>query len=128
MRLNCFLNVLLTLVAGLTGVGCVAAAVGGVGAGAVAYVRGELESQVAHPYEAVVAATHKAIADLELVPGAIKKDGLRATVEARNADDKQISVRLERVAQRVTTVKIRIGVFGDQMQSQLILDQIRASL
>jgi len=114
-----------------SGLGCTASTVGGLlgaGAGAVAYVRGELEARVERPYTAVVQATESAITDLQFVQEEVRKDALRANFDARNADDKAVNIRIEKMTQTITTVKIRIGVFGDQKQSRLVLEQIKANL
>ena len=110
--------------AGLTG--CIAVAAGA-GAGAVAYVRGELEANLANDYNKVVQATRDAIKDLEFVKVSENKDALKALIIARTAMDKKIEINVTNMGGN-TKVTIRVGVFGDEQLSMSILDKIKANL
>lgn len=106
--------------------GCVAVVAGAGAAGAVAYVRGELEANLDHNYESTVEATRRAISELGFAQISEKKDALAAVFVARTALDKKIEIRLANPGNRLTNIKIRVGVFGDEQLSLSILDKIKA--
>jgi hypothetical protein len=111
--------------AGLSG--CLAVAAGA-GAGAVAYVRGELEANLSNDYDKVVNAARSAIKDLEFAKVSENKDALKAELVARTAMDKKVVISISNSGKKLTNIKIRVGVFGDEPLSMSILDKIKASL
>lgn len=108
--------------------GCVVAAAGAAGAGAVAWVRGELQADISAEPEAAMDATEAAIGDLKFFVTEQKRDALSAVYDMRNAQDEKIHILVEKQADGITRVRIRVGVFGNQVLSQTILDQIKAKL
>lgn len=108
--------------------GCLAVAAGAGAGTAVAYVRGQLETQVQAGYERSGEATNAAIQQLGFVKISEKKDALITIIVARNAADKKIEIRLERLAKELTKVRIRVGLFGDEALSMAVLDKIKANL
>jgi hypothetical protein len=110
--------------------GCVVLAVGAGAAGAVAYAKGDLETEVHYGIDHVYAATKKAADDLKLhvITSEGGKDALSAALTARDAADKRVSIKLKTVTQDVTKMSIRIGTFGDQTKQRLICDKIRDNL
>lgn len=120
----------LTLSLGALGLqqGCVAV-VAGAGAGAaVAYVRGDLDTTLETGLDKGVDAVNGAISQLKFAKVSEKKDALEAIVIARNAADKRIEIRLEHQGARLTKLKIRVGVFGDEALSLAILEKIKSNL
>ena len=108
--------------------GCVAV-VAGAGAGAaVAYVRGDLDGTVNAGFEKAVKAVNGAVADLKFTKVSESKDAMLAIIIARNAADKRIEIRVEQAGEKLSKVKIRVGVFGDEALSLAILDKIKAGL
>jgi len=120
------------LLAGLTmsSSGCLLLAVGAGAAGTVAYAEGDLEAEEHHNIDQVYAATKKAAEDLNLhvITGEGGKDELSATLVARDAADKHITIKLQTVAQDVTKVSIRVGTFGSQTKQRLIYSKITENL
>ncbi len=108
--------------------GCIAVAAGAAGAGAVAYIRGELDASLGNSYESVVSATGRALNQLEFATIGTRKDALSANLTARTARDKKIEIEVTRVGNELTRVQIRIGVFGDEAMSLTILEKIKANL
>jgi hypothetical protein len=100
----------------------------GAGAGAVAYVRGELEAPLDANFDRALRASQKTIEQLKFAKVSEKQDALVATLVARNADDKRIEIRVESQGANRATVKIRVGILGDESLSMTILDKIKASL
>ncbi|KXK25542.1 MAG: hypothetical protein UZ01_03346 [Candidatus Brocadia sinica] len=110
--------------------GCVAALLigGGAGAGTVAYLKGELKSTEEASIGNVWQAAHKAMKDLGFVVTSEEKNNLSAKLIAHESDDTKIEIDLESVSAKLTTVKIRVGVFGDESLSRLTLERIRKHL
>lgn len=118
----------LTLGAGVQ-TGCVALAAGAaVGAGTVAYLRGQLEAGLGNSYDDVVRATDRALDSLRFSQRTESRDDLASVFEARTADDKKVVVRVVRSGDRLTTVKIRVGIVGNESISQIILERIKERL
>ena len=123
---------LLVLLTGLTmsSSGCILLVAGAGAAGTVAYMEGDLETEVHHNIEQTYTATQKAADELKLhvITGDGGKDALSATVVARDAADKRVTIKLKTVTQDITKLSVRVGTFGDQTKQRLIYDKIRDSL
>ncbi len=110
----------------LLNTGCPALLVGGAaGAGTVAYVTGELKSTEEVPINRAWKATQNAMKDLGFAIETTKKDAFYCQLTAKTARDKKVNVRLERQSERLTSIRIRVGMFGDQSLSMQILQKIR---
>ena len=108
--------------------GCMAV-VAGAGAGAtVAYVRGDLDSTLNAGLDKSVQAVDAAVNQLRLAKVSESRDALLAIIVARNAADKKIELRLDKLADDATKLKIRVGVFGDDALSLAILEKVKANL
>ncbi len=107
--------------------GCIAVAAGA-GAGAVAYIRGELSSSLEASVDQSAKATQSAITDLKLNEISGKADALSAEYVARDAQDNKIVITLKRHTDHITSVSIRVGTFGNQDISQTILENIKKHL
>ena len=109
--------------------GCVVAVAGAAaGAGAIAYVRGELETSLDHNYSKVVDATRSALTDLEFNKISERKDAIDAELIYRTALDKKVTIKLSKVTDKTTKVKIRVDLLGDEALSMSILEKIKAKL
>jgi hypothetical protein len=119
----------LTLVVGAMAAGCGAIIAGAAaGAGAVAYIRGELEATEAAPIGQVFDATKAVVDELQFKVLSADADAYEGKVHAETARGKEIGITLERESDAVTTIRIRVGVFGDENLSRLIHERIRARL
>ena len=107
--------------------GCVVAAAG-VAAGAVAYVRGQLQTSLDQNYGKVVEATRTALKELEFAKISENKDALEAVFIYRTALDKKVKLKLSKATDKSTTVRIRVDLIGDEALSLAILDKIKANL
>ena len=65
---------------------------------------------------------------LPVLEGRTEKDALSATILARDADDKRVTIKLKAQNEQMTEISIRIGTFGDETKSQMIYDRIRQNL
>lgn len=110
--------------------GCVGLLVGGgAGAGTVAYIKGELKSTEEASIDRTWEAAQEAVKDLEFVITSKEKENTSfAKLIARDARDKKIEIELKKVSEHLTKVTIRVGVFGDESLSRLILERLKKSL
>ena len=107
--------------------GCVVVAAGGA-AGAVAYIRGDLEVVEEKDIDAVYKATEKALEELGLKVSKKTKDAMSAVIIARDAQDKKVTIKLNATAEETTKLSIRIGTFGSETKSRLICQKIHDNL
>ena len=110
--------------------GCVGALIGGAaaGAGTYAYVRGELKDTENVPLDKAWKATQTAIKELTFTISSQAKDGLSAKMIAHTAQSKKVEINLVTQSDNVTAIGIRVGTFGDEDLSRLIMDKIRKKL
>lgn len=110
--------------------GCAALVVGGVaaaaGAGAVVYKNGELKSTESVSIDRAWTATEKAAKAMEFKPVSSTKDALGAKYEGVGAADKRVVVSLKTKGEKVTEVRIRVGLVGDEASARTILAKIQS--
>lgn len=121
--LNIFLGIILLL-----DNGCAALMNGGVAAGTVTYLMGQLKSIEESSLESTWEATQKTMEDLEFIITSKEKDSLTARLIARGANDKKIQIRLKKISEELTEVRIRVGTFGDESLSRQILERLKKNL
>lgn len=112
-------------------IGCVVAAVGvgaAAGAGTVAYLKGELKALEDANIDRVWSATEGAVNELNFIVTNKVKDSVSAKLDALTADNKSIHITLKRKTGSLTEIVIRIGTFGDEKLSMLILEKIQKRL
>lgn len=102
--------------------------VGAGAAGAIAYVRGDLQATESESIDAVYEASLKALDDLGLHITSKSKDALVAQITTFDAQDKRIRIKLKAATDRTTKLSIRIGTFGSETKSRLIYQKIRDNL
>ncbi len=123
------ISLMLSLVALVSG--CVVVLVGGAaaaGVGGYAYVNGEIKSTVSGSLDKAWDATQGAMQDLEFPVVNRSKEALQAELTARNASDTKISLKLRKLSESATEIRIRVGTFGDESLSRLILEKINHRL
>jgi hypothetical protein len=108
---------------------CIPLLAGGTAGGfSVAYVAGELQTHEPVTIDEGYMSAQRALEGLELKVTDREKDALTAKVVAYGAEDKKITVRLERQSDNLTIVKIRVGLLGDQDYSLTVLDRMEQEL
>ena len=127
LSLRRLLAVVLLGVALATLSGCIAMAAGA-GATAVAYVRGDLETNLNYDYGKVVESARTAIKELEFARVSENKDALKAVLVARTAMDKKVEITITNSGKKLTNIKIRVGLFGDEALSMSILDKVKSGI
>jgi len=130
MRKQTF-GVLLAVVGAFLISGCAAVLVGGAavgaGSGTYLYINGEMKTDYYSSFDAVWSACEKTVADMRGLDVERDKMLAKGKIDAVINDEKvQISVTYK--AKDVTTVSVRIGLFGNKLSSQLIHDKILDNL
>lgn len=123
--------IVLIIILPLMQIGCVAAAItGGVaaGAGTVAYLKGELKSLEDANIDRVWRATEGAVNELNFIVTNKVKDAVSAKLDALTAVNKSVHITLKRKTDSLTEITIRIGTFGNEQLSRLILEKIQKRL
>jgi hypothetical protein len=93
--------------------------------GATSYLNGRLDAARRVPLETVYKAALDAMAPLGFEPtDTTEPDENDAYLATRQLDGTSIAIRFTRVSSQVCKVEIRIGVFGDQTLSRLIMSNI----
>ena len=129
MNKRCFLLLLGILALPLQG--CFLLLLGGGaagGAGAVAYKHGELHSVEAASFERTWEAAQEAMRDLGFAVTDQEKDPDSAKLEARTKDNDEVKVRLEATSATATEIRIRVGTFGNEALSRVILEKIKRNI
>jgi hypothetical protein len=106
--------------------GCVAAKTAA--SSTVSWIRGALEIHLDSPIEEVGRAATKAVLDLKFNTVLSKVDVVSGEFTAETAQGTDIGILLNRVTDNTTKVSIRVGPFGDEALSQMLLDEIRKNL
>ena len=112
--------------------GCATLLLAGAGAaagvGTYQYVNGSMTTIEEAGIDEAWAAAQAAVSGLELATRSAAKDALTARLVAEQADGTDVKINLERKGERLTEVSVRVGFWGDEAASRLILDRIRAGL
>jgi hypothetical protein len=111
--------------------GCAAVVVGGAAAGAASgtyfYINGEMKADYYTSFDAVWSACEKTVADMRGLDVQRDKTLAKGKIDAV-IDDEKVNISVTYKAKDVTTVAIRIGLFGNKLSSQMIHDKILDNL
>lgn len=102
--------------------------VGGAGTSAIAFATGELRATEDAPLTAVDDACRIAIETLGYKDVESTRDAKKVRWQATTAGGEPVDIHLTAREPDETGVRIRIGVFGHEGRSRLVLEQIRQSL
>ena len=112
-----------------SGTGCFWLLAGvGAGASAMGYVKGELKSEENAQLKDVFKAAKKALKQLDLPVSTERKDAVNGLITSVNAKDQPVEITLRQITADTTQIKIRVGVWGDERLSRLILAKIQNAL
>ena len=106
--------------------GCLVAAAGA--AGGVLYAKGDLESTLSATPARIAAATEKAFTEMKIAKTSAVSSDLDAQVIGRSATDKKITVTSKAKGDKISSISIRVGTFGDKDLSQVLFDKIKKNL
>ena len=111
--------------------GCAAVVVGGAavgaGSGTYFYINGEMKTDYYFSFDAVWSACEKTVADMRGLDVQRDKMLAKGKIDAV-IDDEKVQISVTYKAKNVTTVSIRIGIFGNKLSSQLMHDKILDNL
>jgi hypothetical protein len=102
--------------------------VGGAGTSAIAFATGELRAVEEAPLQEVDVACEIAIETLGYEDVVRQREPEKIRWQATTPGGDPVDIRLIAKGPDRTTVRIRVGVFGDEGRSRLVLEQIRQSL
>ena len=102
--------------------------VGGAGTSAIAFATGELRSTEKAALTELDAACASAVDVLGYDEVETERDANRIRWRARTASGEPVTIRLVAKGPESTEVRIRIGVFGDEAKSRLVLEEIHQAL
>ena len=132
------LAVFVVIVAAAAGTtGCALLIGGAVGAGAVAYAKGDVRETVPAPLDRVTAAVRKALADRKLAVKKTVTTADRVTYEAGidaaaastiDVAKQRVAVHCVSLAAASTEITIRAGTIGDEERGRAILNEIKNAL
>jgi hypothetical protein len=118
----------LAFVSLLGSLGCMLAVAAGAGAGGYYYIRGDVARDYSHSLERCATATHEALLSLELRNISPRKDALKARFKARRANGAPVIVKLKRLTENSTQVRVRAGRVGDRGMGEVIHERIQQYL
>jgi hypothetical protein len=98
------------------------------GAGLVAYAKGELSAIEEVSFPRAWAAAQAAMDDLDLTIVSRQRGEVSAKLVARGGDNRRVTVSLERQVGDLTEIRVRVGIFGEESLSRLVLEKIRQRL
>jgi len=129
MRRTASAYIVVFSVCGLLLQGCGALILGGaaagVGAGTVAYIKGELKSTESVDIATAWRAGKQTLEDMGFVITREDRDAVKGKLVALGVDNRKIRIKFERKGDHVTEVNIRVGTLGDEEVSRLILSKMR---
>ena len=102
--------------------------VGGAGTSAIAFATGELRATEESSLAALDEACRVAIETLGYRDVESSRAEKRVRWQAMTASGDPVDVRLRAKGPKRTEVRIRVGVFGEETRSRLVLEQIHQSL
>ncbi len=107
--------------------GCVPLVVGGAaitgGSGAYFYINGELKTDYHYSFDKAWSACEKTVAYMNATDVMPVKEISKGTINAV-IDGEQVRFVVEYKAKNLTTVAIRVGVFGNRSASQRLHDKV----
>ncbi len=109
--------------------GCVPLVIGAAaGAGGITYIRGAYEKNLDKPLEKVYRASLKALNKLQMTITKENVDKHEAVVEFSTKEGKPGKLVLKALTEKATNISVRIGTFGDETLSRMLLTSIEANL
>jgi len=91
-------------------------------------LKGELKSTEEASIDKTWQAAQETMKDLEFVITSKGKNTFSAKLIAYRANDKKVEMYLQKASENTTEVKIRVGVFGDESLSRIILESLKKHL
>ncbi len=123
------LMLLLVLAGALQGCPMILMGVGATGGVAgTTYARGELEQVHAAPYNTVWDATLHALRTMHVAVSETQKDQISAKAVGAELDGTSVTVTVLPITRDTTSIRVRVGTFGDRPASERIQGEIAVVL
>lgn len=123
------LSILVFVFLSVNSSGCVPLIAGAaVGAGGVLFAKGVLEKNVDYSLVKVHKAALSACKKLDIYVREDIVNKADATIKGEYEDGKGVDIHIEALTEKATKIKIRIGVFGDEEKSYVIMNTIQQKL
>lgn len=111
--------------------GCELLLIGGIGAGlgvgTYKFIEGKLERQYPLEHQKAWDATNTALANLQISVSGSLNEGIKGEIEAVRKDGTRVQISLKDMGQKVTSIGIRVGTFGDRSESERIHNEIASA-
>ncbi|MGM0440514.1 MAG: DUF3568 family protein [Chlamydiota bacterium] len=110
---------------------CTAVLVGGgaaAGIGTYRYIKGELRTHVSAPLNRTTNAAMNVVNNMGFDVNDYDSDTLSSKIIAKKADGTDVIIKIYRVENDITKIKVRVGLWGNEAESRLIMDAIRKKL
>jgi len=120
-------NLMVVISALLVLSGCAALLIGagaGLGVGTYKYIDGNLAMEYPLEYNRAWNATNRALENLQISLSSSTNENGKGMIEAVRKDGKKVIVKLKDNGNGVTTIAVRVGAFGDRLESQKVHDEI----
>ena len=98
------------------------------GIGTYSYLNGELEVKYPVGFDKAWQGAVTAMEQLQFTKESSNRDGLAGKLEARRGDGTPITISFELISDKVTSIRVRVGMFGDQEISERIHERIKENL
>ncbi len=109
--------------------GCVALAVGAAaGVGGYGYVKGSLEKNYDNTVTQLHKASLKALRALKITKEDEELNRHSSYIKGLSQNEKKVKVTITALTERSSKLVIRVGIFGDQSLSEMILSEIEKNL
>lgn len=108
--------------------GCGIILLGGAAAGTAGYVSGDLKATLDGGFSEVVEAADRAIEENSIRTVSKESSNHAVVYELRTPQDDKVMLTVTQATRAVTSVTIRVGVFGDEPLSHQILNEIKIRL
>ncbi len=94
------------------------------GAGGFAYVKGDLQKNFDYPLDRLHKASARALRDLKAVVSSDETDKHSSKIKFTLDGDKSGEINIKSLTEKASKLSIRIGIFGDETLSQMVLNAI----
>ncbi|HUG11846.1 MAG TPA: DUF3568 family protein [Opitutaceae bacterium] len=94
----------------------------------VSWIRGALEVNLDSSVEDAGRAATTAVKNLKFMNVVSRVDVVSGEINAETAQGTDIDILIDKISERITRVSIRVGAFGDEAVSRLILDEMEKNL
>jgi hypothetical protein len=112
----------------ITSSGCALLVGAAAGAGGFAYVKGDLQKNFDYPLDRLHKASARALRDIKAVVISDETDKHSSKIKFTLEGDKGGEINIKSLTEKASKLSIRIGIFGDETESQMVLNAITKNL